>query len=101
MEEKAVKKMEVKACPVRARGEKLRIKPSKVCITVHTAKKNPPAFVEVKLQSVFGGRPCRPPSLSHHREPNAEIAQTPKTEPRNSFLKTKAAKRPNCSNPIF
>lgn len=84
--------MEVKALVVPECRGKRWIMPSKVRITAHTAKKNPMLVVEVKAQSVFGDTRRRPPSLSHHREPNAEIAQTPETEPQNSFLKTQAAK---------
>lgn len=77
--------MEVKWRSVPARGGKESIIGSKVRISAHTAKKNPPAFMEVKAQSVFGSPANRPPSLSHHREPNAEFAQIPKTRPQNSF----------------
>jgi hypothetical protein len=81
--------MEVRARFVPDPGEIVWIIRSKVCITAHIAKIIPLPGVEVKAASVFVQALRRPPSLSHHREPNRmrRISEPRLTRPQNSFLK--------------
>ncbi len=80
--------MEVTARFVPDSGGGKRIKSSKVHIPAQMAKNFTAALVEVKRISVFGRRAAGPPSLSHHREPNAENAQTPISQAPKFLLKT-------------